>query len=218
MNEQLNSLGVEVVEAALMEWQNSPAEGVLRKRLRHLGPAESGMVTSLVRYRPGSHFARHYHPEGEEILVLEGVFSDEHGDYPAGSYLLNPDGSGHRPFSEPGCLLLVKLRQYAGARRQQVAIDTGTLAWQSLNMPGVSRKLLYRQTGFPERISLVQLKPGTVVTDFHHPLGAEMFVVEGEVQDGERQYGPETFVRFPAGHLHSPASASGCVLYLKEGQ
>ncbi|GAA4880498.1 cupin domain-containing protein [Ferrimonas pelagia] len=208
---------VEVVTGDQLEWQSSPSEGVLRKRLRHLGGIESGMVTSLVRYRPGSHFPRHYHPDGEEIFVLEGVFSDEHGDYPAGSYLLNPHGSSHRPFSQSGCMLLVKLRQYVGEGRQQLAIDTSQMDWQILNIPGLSRKQLYRQTGFAERISLMQLKPGTQLHDFTHPQGAEIFVIEGEVQDGEQTYGPETLVRLPAGHTHSPASASGCVIYLKQG-
>ena len=95
-----------------MEWAPSPSGSVRRKRVHLVGPPESGQVTSVVRYEPHSRLPTHDHPEGEEILVLEGVFSDEHGDWPAGTFLLNPEGFRHTPFSEPGCVLFVKLRQF----------------------------------------------------------------------------------------------------------
>ena len=84
---------------ARMEWVSSPSGSVWRKRVHLVGPPESGQVTSVVRYEPTSRFPAHDHPEGEEILVLDGVFSDEHGDWP-GTYLLNPEGFRHAPFPE----------------------------------------------------------------------------------------------------------------------
>ena len=63
---------------------------------------------ALVRWAPGTVFAPHGHPGGEEILVLEGVFQDEHGTYPRGTWLRNPPGSGHRPWSDGGCTIWVK--------------------------------------------------------------------------------------------------------------
>ncbi|MEO0636304.1 MAG: cupin domain-containing protein [Pseudomonadota bacterium] len=63
---------------------------------------------ALVRWQPGTHFNAHRHWGGEEILVLEGMFQDEHGDYPAGSWLRSPHLSQHTPFSEEGCLIYVK--------------------------------------------------------------------------------------------------------------
>ncbi len=106
-----------VVSTATMEWQSSPGAGIWRKRLELRGAAESGRVTSIVRYDAGSRFPPHEHPEGEEILVLEGIFADEHGAYPAGTYLLNPEGFRHAPRSDQGCVLFVKLRQYPGSDR-----------------------------------------------------------------------------------------------------
>ena len=103
MNEMLNvdfSKQV-VIRTSDMPWVASPAPGVERKLLAREG-AESGHATSIVRYAPGAAFSRHMHPFGEEILVLDGVFSDENGDYPAGTYLRNPPGSGHAPFSKDG--------------------------------------------------------------------------------------------------------------------
>ena len=101
-----------VVNTNLQEWIRSPSPGVWRKPLAR-EDAESGHTTSIVRFDSGSYFSRHEHPLGEEILVLEGTFSDEHGDYGPGTYFRNPPGSGHSPFSKDGCMLFVKLEQFA---------------------------------------------------------------------------------------------------------
>ena len=109
------------VDTTRMEWTTSPSGTVWRKRVHLVGPAVSGQVTSVVRFQPNSRFPAHDHPDGEEILVLDGVFSDEHGDWPAGTYLLNPERFRHAPFSKDGCKLFVKLRQYAGPGRRHLA-------------------------------------------------------------------------------------------------
>lgn len=95
-------------------WQASPAPGVMRKRLELSGPAEAGRVTSIVRYDPGSAFHTHPHPDGEEILVLEGVFSDEQGGYRAGSWIRYPAGSQHTPRTDGGCTLYIKKDHLTG--------------------------------------------------------------------------------------------------------
>ena len=118
MTEATGILRGVVRRTADMDWQPSPVAGVWRKRLELAGAVEAGRVTSVVRFDPGARFPRHAHPDGEEILVLHGVFSDETGDYPAGSHLLNPDGTSHAPWSGPGCTLFVKLRQYPGRTRR----------------------------------------------------------------------------------------------------
>ena len=100
-----------VVETATQDWVASPMPGVWRKPLAR-EDLERGHATSIVRYDPGASFSAHDHPQGEEILVLEGVFSDETGDYPAGTYFRNPEGFRHAPFSVEGCVLLVKLHQF----------------------------------------------------------------------------------------------------------
>ena len=107
------------------DWVPSPMAGVLRRPLDRVG-GEVARATSLVRYAPGSQFKRHEHGGGEEILVLDGVFSDEQDDYPAGTYLRNPPGTGHAPHSRDGCTLFVKLWQFAAHDTQPVIIDTRT--------------------------------------------------------------------------------------------
>ena len=206
-----------VVHTAQMEWQPSPSTTVRRKRLDLAGPSESSRVTSVVRYDPDSAFHEHPHPDGEEIFVLEGVFSDEHGDYPAGSFLLHPEGFSHAPFSREGCVLFVKLRQYPGNQRQKLAVDTRRSIWQSCDDEGVSMIPLYREEGYPEEIQLVRLEPETVVSSHVHDGGAEIFVLEGSFTDEHGSYEEGSWVRYPDGSVHRISTRSGCTYYLKTG-
>ncbi len=206
-----------IVHTAAMEWQASPSPSVWRKRLELVGGAESGRVTSVVRYDANSAFPSHPHPGGEEILVLEGVFSDVHGDYPAGTYLLNPEGFSHGPFSEHGCILFVKLRQYPGAGRTQIIIHTSKCAWQPSDTPGVTAIPLYAEAGHPETMRLVRLAPGASVADHGHPGGEEVFVLSGGIEDEHGAYEAGSWVRYPPGSRHALHSENGCTLYLKTG-
>jgi hypothetical protein len=116
-----------VVHAAQLDWLASPIAGVERRMLHRLGD-EVAQATSLVRYAPGSQFSAHTHSGGEEFLVLEGVFQDEHGDYPAGSYIRNPPLSRHIPGSAIGCTIFVKLWQFDPQDRRHVIVHTEQLA------------------------------------------------------------------------------------------
>src|SRR5262245_51323675 len=204
-----------VADTSQMAWTPSPSGSVWRKRLHLVGPPEAGQVTSVVRYEPESRFHAHDHPDGEEILVLGGVFSDEHGDWPAGTYLLNPEGFRHTPFSEPGCLLFVKLRQYPGRERRHVVVDTQKLAWQPSSIPGVTQKALYQQAGFDDTMRLERWDSQTDLGKIRHEQGAELFVLEGEFADEVGAYSAGCWMRLPVGSEHHPRSADGCTLYIK---
>ena len=200
-----------------MDWQESPSPSVWRKRLEHSGPAEAGRVTSVVRYDADSEFPVHEHPDGEEIFVLEGTFSDEHGDYPAGTFLLNPEGFSHAPFSRDGCVLFVKLRQYPGTGRRHVRIDTTVDAWNPGRYAGLSSMPLYGEDGYPESIRLVRFDPGAKVDFDDHTEGEELFVLDGDLADEHGSYETGTWVRYPVGSNHAPGSKNGCILYVKSG-
>ncbi len=161
MNADFSRLAI--VHTARNAWQASPSSSVWRKRLDLTGALEASRVTSVVRYDADSAFAEHPHPDGEEILVLDGVFSDEHGDYPVGTYLLNPESFRHAPFSRGGCLLFVKLRQYPGSGRKQIIIDTNRCEWEPRSTPGISAIPLFRDVGYPVSLRLVRLDPGALV-------------------------------------------------------
>jgi hypothetical protein len=199
-----------------MEWIPSPSGTVWRKRFHRVGPAESGQVTSLVRYEPNSRFPRHAHPEGEEILVLDGVFSDEHGDWPAGTYLLNPEGFSHAPFSKPGCLLFVKLRQSPGRERAHVVVDVNTLPDQPGRVEGISVRPLYEQPGFSDKVRLECWTAGTQAS-LQFRDGAELFVLAGALTEVRATYGLHNWLRLPARSRLVAESPQGCVLYVKEG-
>src|SRR5262244_2834830 len=104
-------------------WVPSPLPGVDRRMLDRIG-GEVARATSVVRYAPHSQFSSHTHGGGEEFLVLDGVFQDEHGDYPACTYVRNPPTSSHTPGSEPGCTIFVKLWQFDPDDRTPVRIET----------------------------------------------------------------------------------------------
>jgi anti-sigma factor ChrR (cupin superfamily) len=204
-----------VVDASALPWTISPSRTVKRRRLHHVGAAESGQVTSIVRYEPGSTFPTHEHPDGEEILVLEGVFSDEHGDWPAGTYLLNPQGFHHAPFSREGCLLFVKLRQFPGPDRRHLAIDTRAMPWTMEG--GRELKRLYSQEGYTDRTYLERWQADINPGERAYPLGAELLVLGGSFEDEHGRYGPHTWLRLPRRFRHAPRTAAGCELYIKEG-
>jgi anti-sigma factor ChrR (cupin superfamily) len=204
------------VDTAAMEWTASPSGTVWRKRVHLVGPAESGQVTSVVRYEPSSTFHGHNHPDGEEILVLDGVFSDEHGDWPAGTYLLNPEGFRHAPFSRDGCTLFVKLRQFPGRTREHVVLRTEELPWEPLRA-GVAVRRLYAQAGFADTMRLERWEPGARLGRIGYASGAELFVLDGSFRDASGAYARGAWVRLPPGASHAPSTDYGCVLYIKEG-
>mmetsp|Transcript_14280 Transcript_14280/g.36063 ORF Transcript_14280/g.36063 Transcript_14280/m.36063 type:complete len:240 (+) Transcript_14280:62-781(+) len=172
-----------VEHTARMEWAASPMAGVWRKRVFHTGTPEAGRVTSVVKYGPGSSFRSHPHPEGEEIYVLSGVFSDVNGDHTAGTLLLNPEGFEHAPSSAEGCEILVRLRQYPGTDRPQVALNTASVPWEPL--PGhsaVQRKQLFRSSSFGDWIELQRWEAGASDIPLQAAQGLELFVVSGSCE------------------------------------
>jgi anti-sigma factor ChrR (cupin superfamily) len=210
-------MGVRVViDTRAMAWAASPSPTVWRKRLHIDGPKESAKVTSIVRYDPGSSFPAHGHPDGEEIFVLDGTFSDQTGDHPAGSYLLNPEGFRHAPFSRGGCTLFVKLRQYPGRDRLQVRRDTRAMAWTPRGN-GIHDLPLYRQDGYPEYVGLVRFDPGTRAPHHPHPTGEEVLVLDGVLEDEMGVYPAGTWIRNPVGTAHAPFAMAGCTFLLKTG-
>jgi anti-sigma factor ChrR (cupin superfamily) len=204
-----------VFDSNAWAWTPSPMAGVERRLLDRRG-GEVARATSIVRYAPGSRFERHVHAGGEEILVLEGTFADEHGDYAAGTYLRNPAGSSHGPFSTGGCTLLVKLQQMHPADQQQLVLDTkNNAAW----LPGLVKGLeVMPLHGFgSEHVDLVRWAPGTRFQPHSHPGGEEIFVLDGVFQDEHGSYPAGTWLRNPPRSVHRPWSETGCTIWVKTG-
>lgn len=204
-----------VVHAATLEWTLSPIAGVERRMLDRIG-AEVARATSIVRYAPHSRFSRHMHEGGEEFFVLEGVFQDEHGDYPAGSYVRNPPTSAHTPSSEPGCTILVKLWQFDATDRTQVRIDTTKGAYERDPLrAGVEVMPLY-QDGH-EVVALERWRAGTEVS-FRSPAGLELVVLDGNFTDESDSFSYQSWLRLPPGSVgRAQAGPQGCRVWIKTG-
>ena len=127
-----------------LPWIASPESGVERRMLERQGD-EVAKATSIVRYKPGSKFQAHLHELGEEIFVLDGTFSDETGHYSAGTYIMNPPGSSHAPFSESGCVLFVKLRHLGSDQLEREVIDTHAATWHQGMVSGLTVMPLMQQ-------------------------------------------------------------------------
>jgi len=196
-------------------WIPSPQPGVERRMLDRVG-GEVARATSVVRYLPGSRFERHVHGGGEEIFVLEGVFSDEGGDYPAGAYLRSPPGSSHAPFSREGCLIFVKLWQFTAGDTEEIRLDTHAAAWRPGLVPGLSVMPLHAYEGIDT--ALVRWAPNTRFNPHVHPGGEEIFVLEGVFRDELGAYPAGSWLRSPPMSRHTPyTEAEGALIYVKTG-
>lgn len=179
--------------------------------------AEVARATSLVRYAPNSTFPRHEHGGGEEILVLEGEFADEHGSYPRGTYLRNPVGTSHAPrVGEQGCLLFVKLHQFDPADQVSVCIDTERAQWQPGLVEGLSVLSLHEFGG--EHVALVRWAPDTRFKVHQHWGGEEILVLEGTFCDEHGQWPAGSWLRSPHLSRHTPYTGKeGALIYVKTG-
>jgi hypothetical protein len=203
------------VHAARLAWRASPIVGVDRRMLDRIGE-EVARATSIVRYAPQSRFSPHTHGGGEEFLVLDGVFQDEHGDFPAGSYIRNPPTSSHTPGSELGCTIFVKLWQFRAADRTQVRIDTATGSYAAASdRAGVEIMTLFVDD--LENVRLERWAPGASV-ELELPGGGEFFVLEGGFEEQGEGFVPQSWLRLPAKDtLRARADASGCRMWVKTG-
>ncbi len=203
-----------VVNSNELSWIDSPLPGVQRRMLERDGE-EVARATSIVRYAENSHFSPHMHGGGEEFFVLDGVFSDEMGDFPKGMYVRNPVGSKHQPFSENGAIILVKLHQFDPDDQKYVRIDTNTADWYPGQVEGLEVMPLHSYKS--EEVALVKWAAGTRFNPHQHSRGEEIFVLEGTFADENGVYPKGTWIRNPPGSTHTPYSDEGCLIYVKTG-
>lgn len=203
------------VHAATSDWVQSPMPGVARRMLDRVGD-EVARATSIVRYAPGTPFSPHTHAGGEEFFVLDGIFQDERGDYPAGSYIRNPPTSRHTPRSQAGCTIFVKLFQFDPADRSRVNIDTRLIdAVAPAGRQGM--KLIPLFNDGREDVRLEDWREGaSVLLDV--PGGFEALVLEGSFAEGGETFARHSWLRLPKGaRLTAVAGAAGARLWVKTG-
>lgn len=194
-------------------WDAAPQHGVLRKKLAR-EQAEEGQATSIVQYKPGASFKYHSHPNGEEILVLDGTFSDNLGHYKKGTYIRNPPGSEHAPYSKNGCILFVKLNQFPPADTARVCVDTTKENW----LAGQGNlQVMPLHTYEAEHVALVKWPANEQFQPHTHFGGEEIYVISGELIDEHGRYPAGTWLRSPHMSKHNPFTEQETVILVKVG-
>lgn len=206
-----------LVNGARLRWRESPQPGVHRRLLERVGD-EVALATSIVRYAPASRFEAHGHALGEEFMVLQGVFADEHGHYPEGTYVRNPPGTAHSPFSTAGCVIFVKLRQMHPGDQGRVVTPPESRAWQA-DGERWSEALLHASG--TQTVRLARLAPGCTMPARQVSGGEEIFVLQGAVTlapgPRQRQLARWGWFRRPGEVQPALASARGALLWIKRG-
>jgi len=203
-----------VVNSHELAWQASLSP-LVQRRLLETDGGEVARATSIVRYAAGASFESHQYELGEEILVLEGTLSDEDSDYGPGTYLKNPPGSRHAPFSKGGCLLFVKLRYGDPADTERRVVATRQAAWFQGLVPGLT-VLPLAEFG-TQHTAMVRWAPGTFFNPHRHFGGEEIFVLEGVFSDEYGNYPQGSWIRSPHLSQHQPFSREGCLILVKTG-
>ncbi|WP_077338597.1 cupin domain-containing protein [Pseudocolwellia agarivorans] len=205
-----------IVSSNKLAWVPSPMPGVDRKMLDRIGD-EVARATTIVRYKPYSEFSAHLHSGGEEFFVLEGVFSDEHNNYPKGSYVRNPIGTQHTPkIGAEGATIFVKLHQFSSNDTEQKIIRTTEQAWLPGLVEGLSVMPLHEFEH--EHVALVKWEPNTLFNSHRHWGGEEILVLEGTFHDEYGSYPKGTWIRSPHLSTHTPFTKDdGAIIYVKTG-
>jgi len=201
-----------VVHSEDIDWVASPMAGVDRRMLDRIGD-EVARATSIVRYAPGSSFSAHTHTGGEEFIVLSGTFQDEHGDYPAGTYVRNPPTTSHTPSAADGCVIFVKLWQFDMDDRTQfrrmMADELGTFK------DGIARAELHRDDR--EVVSYLDVQAAAQIVESASG-GIEVLILDGSVMSGDVTLAKGSWMRLPDGtQLSGTAGPDGAKVWMKTG-
>lgn len=201
-----------VVHSDTIAWQASPMKGVDRRMLDRIG-GEVARATTIVRYAPNSLFSTHTHTGGEEFVVLDGVFQDEHGDYPAGTYVRNPPTTQHTPGSEQGCTIFVKLWQFDMDDRNQFRKTMDDELGEKVE--GIASATLHKDAR--ETVSYHRLDAGARL-DMAPVGGIELLLISGSLTDKGDTLRTGSWLRIPEGQgLAALAGGDGAQIWMKTG-
>lgn len=201
-----------LIHSEQIDWTPSPMAGVDRLMLDRIG-AEVARATSIVRYAPDSKFSAHTHTGGEEFIVLDGVFQDEHGDFPEGTYVRNPPTTSHTPRSDDGCIIFVKLWQFDMDDRTQFRKTMASELAAPVN--GVATAVLHEDVR--ERVTYSQLDEGASL-EIDASGGIELFVMAGTLIESSDTLSKGAWLRLPEGEpLSARASKDGAKVWVKTG-
>ncbi|WP_419901903.1 cupin domain-containing protein [Kiloniella sp.] len=195
-------------------WIPSPAKGVDRIMLDRVGE-EVARATTIVRFAEGKYFPEHQHDGGEEFFVLEGVFSDQYGDFPAGTYVRNPIGTSHSPHTVEGCTIFVKLWQFEKEDNKQFSINSNSAHWTAGEIP--TQKILPLHQYKNEVVQIEKWEKGSAIKRVAPLGGLEILVIRGSLESEGEQYPKRTWLRYPEGEALDFTTSEGCEFFCKSG-
>ncbi|MDC0660576.1 cupin domain-containing protein [Leisingera sp. SS27] len=201
-----------LVHSDKADWLASPMPGVDRRMLDRIG-GEVARATTIVRYAPESKFSAHTHSGGEEFIVLDGVFQDEHGDFPAGTYVRNPPTTSHTPGSDPGCTIFVKLWQFNMEDRDQFRKNMADELGSARD--GVAMAELHRDDR--ETVRYAHMDAGASL-EVSEAGGIELLMIDGTVLKSGEELRKGSWLRLPEGQsLSIKAGPEGAKVWMKTG-
>lgn len=201
-----------IIHSDEVQWLASPMPGVDRRMLDRIG-GEVARATTIVRYAPAINFSTHTHTGGEEFIVLDGIFQDEHGDYPEGTYVRNPPTTSHTPGSVVGCTIFVKLWQFDMDDRNQFRKTMS----DELPPPvdGVALAVLHKDQF--ETVSYAHVDASTVL-EVTADGGIEILMIAGHMTQDSLILKKGSWLRLPEGvNLKAITGPEGAKVWMKSG-
>ncbi len=207
-----------LMATAEMEWEATDIPGVSQKLLERVIDDEKGRETALIKVDPGTVFPHDSLNQREDIFVLEGLLSDEHGDYGQYTFILNPAGFTHTLSSKDGCVFYRKLRNPFRDQTERLVIDTAKVEWQPFGHRAAEVVHFYRDPHGIEVSRFGEVFENQQIPSHDHAMGEETLICDGELNDAMGTYGPGTWLRFPIGLEHAPFTKDQtCKMFIREG-
>jgi anti-sigma factor ChrR (cupin superfamily) len=210
---------VVIVDTNALEWEKTEHRGVTKKVLERVVDPVKGRETALLRFEPGATMPTETLDRRMEIFVVDGVYSDEHGDYAQHSFIRNQPGFRHTPSSKGGCTLYVKWRvPIRSEEKERLVIDSRTAKWTPFPHRGADVLHLYRDKHGIETARIGNVHPEKRIPTHDHAMGEETLMLKGCLKDEQNAYTPGIWFRMPIGVPHTPyTEKDGCLMLIREG-
>ena len=204
-----------VVHADRANWRRDPS-GMMDLLYLDLVDSEKSVATMLMRLRKRALLPVETLNGGKELLVLEGDFQDERGNYPVGSYMRFPPGSRQEPYSDNGGLLFAKTWQFSPRDRAHVNIDAySQYRLAPRKRPGVQIQHLFGDNREDVRIEHWDANHRIVLNQCN---GLEVFVLSGGFFEPSTVYKKHSWLRLPPNQpLRAIVGDKGARVFIKEG-
>lgn len=187
-----------------LSWENQEQRGVYKKILS----CKESEETSLIKFEPDTTLNSKGKINSVEIFVLEGVYTNQFGDFEKGTYMYLPQEDEGKVQSKTGCVIFRKTNHFDDA--QDIIVDTTSTQWQ----PGQGN-LQVMPLG--SQGALVKWPKDERFVPHRHWGGEEIFVLDGIFMDEHGKYPKGSWVRSPHMSEHYPFVEEETIIFVKTG-